>query len=99
MKDSTKRSVRTVLQAAVGLASALPMLVAAPGVLEALPWLGQAAAVAGALARVMAAPSVQRWLPSWLRVEPSPDEQLAALARRTSTLDSRAGTFKPDDQP
>lgn len=82
MQNSTRRSARTVLQFAVGVATAVPMMLAAPGVAEALPWLVQAAVVAGALARVMSAPAVQRWLPVWLQVPLDPDDQLRALARR-----------------
>ncbi|MFC3980156.1 hypothetical protein [Streptosporangium jomthongense] len=69
MKDANKRSIRTVLQTAVGVAVALPMIVDASGVPEALPWVAGALAVAGGFARVMALPSVQALLPSWLRTD------------------------------
>ncbi|MFF5004694.1 hypothetical protein ACFY3G_17910 [Streptomyces phaeochromogenes] len=82
MQNSTRRSARTVLQFAVGVATALPLMLAEPGVAEALPWLIPAAAVAGAAARVMSVPAVQRWLPVWLQVPLDPDDQLRALTRR-----------------
>lgn len=62
MKDDTKRSLRTVLQAAVGFAVALPAIVGASGIPEALPWVAGGLAVAGGFARVMALPSVQALL-------------------------------------
>jgi hypothetical protein len=67
MQDSTKRTVRTVLQTAVGIAVVLPAIVSASGVPESLPLAAGALAVAGGLARVMALPGVQALLPSWLR--------------------------------
>lgn len=68
-KESTTRTVRTVLQTAVGVSVALPGIVDASGVPAALPWVAAALAVAGGFARVMALPSVQLLLPSWLRTE------------------------------
>ncbi|WP_033307328.1 hypothetical protein RFN58_06760 [Streptomyces iakyrus] len=68
-KEETKRTVRTVLQTAVGIALALPFIVQASGVPESLPWVAGALAVAGGFARVMALPSVQGLLPSWLRTD------------------------------
>lgn len=67
--DSTKRTARTVLQTGVGVAVALPGIVAASGVPAALPWVAGALAVAGGIARVMALPSVQLLLPKWLRTD------------------------------
>ncbi|MFC7983796.1 hypothetical protein [Streptomyces sp. NPDC057336] len=69
MSDEAKRSARTVLQTALGLALALPFIVDASGVPEALPFVGGALAVAGGFARVMALPSVQGLLPAWLRTD------------------------------
>jgi hypothetical protein len=69
MKDTSKRTVRTVLQAAVGSAVALPGIVAASGVPAALPWVAGSLAVAGGFARVMALPTVQQLLPAWLRTD------------------------------
>ncbi|OYP14087.1 hypothetical protein CFC35_05845 [Streptomyces sp. FBKL.4005] len=66
-KESTKVTARTVLQTLVGVAVALPGIVAASGVSESLPWVAGALAVAGGFARVMALPSVQGLLPGWLR--------------------------------
>lgn len=68
-KDSTKTTVRTVLQTLVGVAVALPGIVAASGVPAALPWVAGALAVAGGFARVMALPGVQGLLPAWLRTD------------------------------
>jgi hypothetical protein len=62
MKDSTKRTIRTVLQAAVGFAVALPGIVAAAGIPDTLPWVVGGLAVAGGFARVMALASVQQLL-------------------------------------
>ncbi|WP_433382842.1 hypothetical protein [Streptosporangium sp. CA-115845] len=69
MKVETKRALRTGLQTAVGVAVALPMIVDASGIPEALPWVAGSLAVAGGFARVMALPSVQALLPSWLRTD------------------------------
>lgn len=74
MKDTTKRTARTVLQTALGLAVALPAIVDASGITEALPYVAGALAVAGGFARVMALPSVQRLLPSWLRTDGAADD-------------------------
>ncbi|MGI5493896.1 hypothetical protein [Microtetraspora malaysiensis] len=67
MSTDLKRSIRTAVQTAIGLAAAMPGIVAASGVPETLPWVVGALAVSGGLARVMALPSVQMLLPSWLR--------------------------------
>ncbi|MFJ4907733.1 hypothetical protein ACIQCR_24540 [Streptomyces sp. NPDC093249] len=67
MTDAAKRTARTVLQTALGIAIVLPAIVAASGIPEALPWVAAALAVAGGFARVMALPGIQRILPSWLR--------------------------------
>ncbi|MFF0222763.1 hypothetical protein [Streptomyces sp. NPDC004629] len=69
MKDTSKRTARTVLQTTVGVAVALPGIVDASGIPASLPWVAGALAVAGGLARVMALPSVQLLLPSWLRTD------------------------------
>lgn len=62
MKSSTKRTVRTVLQTAVGISVALPAIVDASGIPDTLPWVGGALAAAGGLARIMALPSVEQLL-------------------------------------
>ncbi|MET8826513.1 hypothetical protein ABZX40_28300 [Streptomyces sp. NPDC004610] len=69
MQESTKRTIRTVLQAGLGLAAVLPAIVAASGVPEALPWVAGGLAVAAGLTRVMAVPGVQSLLPGWLRTD------------------------------
>ncbi len=69
MSDAAKRTARTVLQSALGIAVVLPAVVSASGVPEALPWVAGALAVAGGFARVMALPGVQSLLPSWLRTD------------------------------
>ncbi|MBX9423506.1 MULTISPECIES: hypothetical protein [Streptomyces] len=72
MSDAAKRTARTVLQSAVGIAVVLPALVDASGLPETLPWVAGALAVAGGLTRVMALDAVQHLLPSWLRSTPAP---------------------------
>ncbi|MET9733798.1 hypothetical protein ABZZ79_25040 [Streptomyces sp. NPDC006458] len=67
MSEAAKRTLRTVLQTAVGLCVVLPTLVTAAGVPATLPRAAGALAVAAAVTRVMAAPSVQALLPAWLR--------------------------------
>ncbi|MFI8200024.1 hypothetical protein ACIF6K_26470 [Streptomyces sp. NPDC085942] len=62
MKTTTRRTIRTALQAAVGVAVALPAIVAASGIPESLPWVAGALAVAAGLARVMALPAVEQLL-------------------------------------
>ncbi|MFD3614421.1 hypothetical protein ACFWWT_04060 [Streptomyces sp. NPDC058676] len=69
VKDSTKRTVRTTLQTALGFAVAMPAIVSASGVPETLPWVAGGLAVAGGFARVMALPGVQQLLPTWLRTD------------------------------
>ncbi|SDK45044.1 hypothetical protein [Streptomyces indicus] len=67
MTEAAKRTLRTVLQTAVGIAVVLPALVEASGIPAGLPWVAGALAVAGGLARAMALPGVQQLLPPWLR--------------------------------
>ncbi|WP_460067411.1 hypothetical protein [Streptomyces sp. YKOK-I1] len=69
MSDSAKRTLRTVLQTALGIAVVLPAVVGASGIPAALPWVAGALAVAGGFARVMAVPGVQALLPNWLRTD------------------------------
>jgi hypothetical protein len=75
VKDSSKRTARTVLQTTVGVAVALPGIVDASGVPASLPWVVAALAVAGGLARVMALPAVQLLLPAWLRTDDTASRQ------------------------
>ncbi|RMB85630.1 hypothetical protein [Streptomyces shenzhenensis] len=69
MKDTSKRTARTIVQTTVGVAVALPGIVDASGIPASLPWVAGALAIAGGLARVMALPTVQLLLPSWLRTD------------------------------
>lgn len=57
-----KRTIRTLIQTAIGLAVALPILVDASGVPETLPGVGVALAISGFVTRIMAIPQVQTWL-------------------------------------
>lgn len=68
-KESTKRTARTVIQTALGIAVVLPAVVDASGIPQALPWVAAALAIAGGFARVMAVPGVQTLLPTWLRTD------------------------------
>lgn len=69
MKDSTRRSVRTVFQTAVAVAAGLPLLVDAAGLTEATPGVAVVLAVGAAVTRLMALPLVDSLLPSFLRKE------------------------------
>ncbi|MGW6518535.1 hypothetical protein [Streptomyces sp. NPDC054962] len=59
MSAATKRTIRTVLQTAAGIAVLLPAAVDASGIPATLPWVAAALAAAGALTRVMALPAVE----------------------------------------
>ncbi|MFG2960015.1 hypothetical protein ACGF5O_40620 [Streptomyces sp. NPDC048291] len=67
MTEPTRRTLRTVVQTAVGLCVLLPAVVDAAGIPDTLPWAAGALAVAAAVTRAMAVPAVQALLPSWLR--------------------------------
>lgn len=67
MSEAAKRTLRTVVQTAVGLCVLLPTLVDTAGVPETIPWVAGALAVAAGVTRVMALPAVQALLPAWLR--------------------------------
>ncbi|MEW1551370.1 hypothetical protein [Streptomyces tsukubensis] len=62
MTTSTKRTLRTIIQTATGIAVALPAIVDASGLPAALPWVAGALAVAGGLTRIMALPAVEEML-------------------------------------
>ncbi|WP_405195185.1 hypothetical protein [Streptomyces anulatus] len=62
MRTPTKRTIRTAIQATVGIAVTLPAIVTASGIPESLPWVAGALAVAAGLARVMALPAVEQLL-------------------------------------
>jgi hypothetical protein len=59
-----RSSVRTAVQAAVGLLLLLPVLDGA-GYLSAVPWLLPVVPLAAGLARVLAIPQVETWLKTW----------------------------------
>lgn len=69
MSDASKRTARTILQTALGIAALLPAVVEVSEIPATLPWVAGALAVAGAVTRVMALPGVQRLLPGWLRTD------------------------------
>ncbi|MDX5564119.1 hypothetical protein PYK79_13285 [Streptomyces sp. ID05-04B] len=81
MKDTSKRSIRTVVQTALGIAVLLPAVVDASGIPGTLPWAAAALAVAAGVTRVMAVPGVQALLPRWLRTD-DPDAGLRAALQR-----------------
>ncbi|MFE1412414.1 hypothetical protein ACFW6F_16645 [Streptomyces sp. NPDC058746] len=62
MPPAHKRTVRTLIQAAVAFAVTLPSIVSAAGISESLPYVAGALAVAAGLARVMALPGVEALL-------------------------------------
>ncbi|MGW1277962.1 hypothetical protein ACWD4V_13560 [Streptomyces tsukubensis] len=82
MTDAARRTVRTVVQTVLGLAAGLPLIIDAAGIPQTAAGIGVALAVAGGLTRVMALPVVEGLLPSWLRAEPSRDDELLALYRK-----------------
>lgn len=69
MSEAAKRTLRTVLQTAVGLCVLLPTIIDAAGLPHALPRVAGALGVAAGLTRVMALPGVQALLPAWLRTD------------------------------
>ncbi|MFF4748450.1 hypothetical protein ACWD5R_01035 [Streptomyces sp. NPDC002514] len=69
MSEAAKRTLRTVVQTAVGLCVLLPTAARAAGIPDTLPWAAGALAVAAAVTRAMAVPAVQALLPSWLRTD------------------------------
>ncbi|WP_439674979.1 hypothetical protein [Embleya sp. MST-111070] len=76
MKESTTRTLRTLVQGAVALAAAAPLLVAAAGIPEHTAGVAVFLAVASGVTRVMALPVVDTLLPGWLRLHdrrPGPD--------------------------
>ena len=67
MNDSTRRTIRTAVQAAVSLAAAAPLLVTASGLAETSSGVAAFLAVSAAVTRLMAVPAVDSLMPSWLR--------------------------------
>ncbi|MGW4648030.1 hypothetical protein [Kitasatospora sp. NPDC004289] len=82
MTDARRRTIRTSVQGLLGLLAAMPLIVNASGIPEATPGVGVFLAVAAGVTRVMALPSVDRLLPSWLRAQADPD---AEAWRRAAT--------------
>ncbi|QNJ57082.1 holin [Gordonia phage Rabbitrun] len=66
MSDETRRTVRTVFQAAVAVAAALPLIVVASGIPATAAGVGVALAVAGGVTRVMALPVVDELLHTYV---------------------------------
>ncbi|MFG2376097.1 hypothetical protein ACGFY9_32055 [Streptomyces sp. NPDC048504] len=79
MSEAAKRTLRTVLQTAVGLCVLLPTVVDAAGVPDTLPWVAAALAAAAGVTRIMALPAVQALLPTWLRTDVPPVDDGALL--------------------
>jgi hypothetical protein len=67
--DSTRRTIRTAVQAAVSLAAAAPLLGTASGIAETSTGVAAFLAVSAAVTRLMAVPAVDSLLPVWLRKE------------------------------
>lgn len=67
--DRSRRIARTIVQAVVGLAAGLPLIVAVSGVPGTTAGVGVVLAVAAGFTRVMAMPVVNAALPWWLRAE------------------------------
>ncbi|MFD1658874.1 hypothetical protein ACFSL4_11810 [Streptomyces caeni] len=89
MSEAAKRTLRTVLQTAVGLCVLLPTIAETAGVPKTLPWVAGALAAAGAVTRVMALPGVQALLPSWLRTDAPPNDDAALLSLADATAGRR----------
>lgn len=83
MTDASRRTVRTVVQTVLGIAAGLPLIIDAAGIPQGAAGVAVTLAVAGGLTRVMALPVVERLLPAWLRSEPSIDDELLALDRKS----------------
>ncbi|MFE7122142.1 hypothetical protein ACFU99_42600 [Streptomyces sp. NPDC057654] len=98
MSEAAKRTLRTVLQTAVGLALALPAIVDAAGLPASLPWVAGALAVAGGLARVMALPAVQALLPGWLRTSPESAPAVSAAPAETAAPAVLGTSAESDDR-
>lgn len=68
MSKKNKQVLRTVIQAAVGFAVALPGLIDATGLDQTTPWIAGGLAASAAITRLMAVPQVQKFL-GWLNTE------------------------------
>lgn len=62
MKDSTRRTLRTLVQVMVGLAVAAPILVDQLGLDDTARWVAVVLLVSGAVTRVMQVPEVDAML-------------------------------------
>ncbi len=63
MTDSSRRTVRTVLQVALAVLVALPVILDQTGITpDQAPWLAGVVAVAGVIARIMQVPAVDALL-------------------------------------
>lgn len=100
MSPAAIRSLRTVLQTAVGIAVALPALVESGALPRSLPWVGAALAVSGLLSRAMALPAVQALLPAWLSTpEPPATPTPASTGPATVPADAPTATLAPATGP
>lgn len=68
MSKKNKQVLRTIIQAAVGFAVALPGLIDATGLDQTTPWIAGGLATSAAVTRLMAVPQVQKFL-GWLNTE------------------------------
>lgn len=67
MNDKSKKTIRTALQVALGIAVALPLLLDATGLKPAdVPWLAIVVAGAALFARAMQSDVVEQLLEDWL---------------------------------
>lgn len=89
MPDSLRRTLRTILQLVLGLAAGLPVLVHTAGLPSTLPGLGAALAVAAAITRIMAMPSVDNLLPGWLKMMPPAPTPVALVPSAVPPAGSR----------
>jgi hypothetical protein len=89
MSEAAKRTLRTVLQTAVGLCVLLPTVVDAAGIPDTLPWVAGALAVAAGVTRVMALPAVQNLLPAWLRTDTLANSDAALLSLADTSAERR----------
>jgi hypothetical protein len=90
LTDSTRRTIRTVVQVVVSLAFALPVVLPALGVPTTMAGYGTILGVAAVITHIMAEPRMQRWLPAWLRTavpaaapeQPGPGDPASPAALR-----------------
>jgi hypothetical protein len=62
LSKANKQTIRTVVQAAIGIAVALPGIVDATGLDETTPWVAAGLAASATVTRLMAIPQVQKFL-------------------------------------